>query len=124
MPKIVYIAHQIAGNVDENVRNVLRICSNVHTKDVVPLAPYLVAVQYLNDHLEEHRELGVAANREHFRRKVMDETWVCGPRISQGMKEEIRLSLEYGVPIRCHNPALQPELQRIIAELRRDRVRK
>ncbi len=116
MPKLVYIAHQIAGNVDENVKEVLRICRDVHTPEIVPLAPYLVAVQYLDDALERERKLGIAANLEHFRRKLMDETWLCGPRISNGMKSEIQLSLQYGIPVKCHNPALRLELEEIIEQ--------
>mgnify|MGYP001571157283 FL=1 len=119
MPKLVYIAHPVAGNVDENIRDVLRICKEVHTKETIPMAPYLVAVQYLNDHLNEERELGIVANIEHFKRKVMDETWVCGPRISEGMKEEIRLSTEYGIPIKCYNPKLKSELDKLLQGMRK-----
>ncbi len=122
MAKLIYVAHQIAGNVDENVRDVLRICREIHTQDIIPLAPYLVAVQYLDDHLEEERELGIAANEEHFRRRVMDETWICGPKISNGMKGEIRLSLEYGIPIKCYNPELQPEFEQLVEQYKKGRL--
>ena len=116
MVKLIYIAHQIAGNIDENVREVLQICREVHTEDIIPMALYLVAVQYLNDHLGEERALGIAANKEHFRRKVMDETWLCGPIISKGMRGEILLSLQYGIPIKCYNPKLQSELEILLKQ--------
>ena len=116
MVKLVYIAHKIAGNVNENVKDVLRICREVHNRDIVPIAPYLVAVQYLDNHLIEERELGIATNREHFKRKVMDEVWLCGSEISTGMKEEIILSLKYEIPIKCYNHNLQPQLGEFVAQ--------
>jgi len=121
MAKLVYIAHQVAGNIQENVKDILNICRVVHSPDIIPVAPYLVAVQYLNDGVTEERELGIAANREFFKRKIMDEVWVCGPGISSGMREEIKLSLEYNIPIKCHNPELQSELDSLIDEYRQDR---
>lgn len=121
MVKLVYIAHQISGNVDKNVREILKICKEVHTQDIIPITPYLVTVQYLEDHLEDERKLGISANKEHFERKVMDEIWLCGPTISTGMKEEIKLSLEYGIPIKCHNPNLQPVLDELIKHFREGR---
>lgn len=116
MAKLVYIAHPIAGDVEDNVKRVLEICKRVHTKDTVPMAPYLVAVQYLNDHLEEERELGIAANVEHFKRKVMDETWLCGPKISSGMKKEIELCLEHDIPIVCYNKELKEQLEEFLKD--------
>lgn len=99
-----------------NVREVLRICREVHTPEIIPVAPYLVAVQYLDDGLDEERKLGIAANSEHFKRRIMDETWLCGPKISNGMKSEIQLSLQYEIPIKCYNPELRLELKEIIEQ--------
>lgn len=50
MVKVVYVSHEISGDVDGNVRKVLEICRRLHTKDVIPIAPYLVALQYLDDY--------------------------------------------------------------------------
>ncbi len=121
MAKTVFVSHPIAGQVEENVKDILRICREIHTQDVIPVAPYLVAVQYLNDHVGEERELGIAANVEHFKRKVMDEMWLCGPKISAGMEEEIRLCLKFGIPVRCYNPELRPELERIMELIKKER---
>ena len=116
MPKTVYIAHQLSGNVQENVQVVLRILKEVHNEQIVPVAPYLVSVQYLNDGLPEERLLGIASNKEFFVRKVVDELWLCGPKISEGMKQEIKLSMQHGIPVKCHNPALQEELNKFLSE--------
>jgi len=111
MPKIVYITHQLAGDLESNVKNILKICKEVHTKKIIPIAPYLVAVQYLNDKIIRERKLGIDINKEFFRRRVMDELWLCGPRISRGMKGEIKLSLEYKIPIMCYNIYLWSEFK-------------
>ncbi len=119
MVKLIYIAHQIAGDINGNVKAVSQICKEIHTDNVIPIAPYLVAVQYLNDHVEEERALGISTNKEHFRRKVMDEVWLCGPRISKGMEEEIKLGLKYEIPIKCYNPELQSKLKNIIEKYKK-----
>ncbi|MCB9362269.1 DUF4406 domain-containing protein [Candidatus Woesearchaeota archaeon] len=119
MGKLVYIAHQVSGNVERNVRHILEICRDVHmdNDDIIPFAPYLVALQYLDDHLVEERELGMLANREHFERRTMDEVWLCGPVISKGMEQEIKLALAYEIPIVCYNSALEPRLEELVKTL-------
>jgi len=113
MSTLVYIAHQVGGDVEGNVRRILDICHDVHKADddIIPFTPYLSALQYLDDAIPEERELGMLANVEHFRRRTMDEMWLCGPRISNGMSEEIKLALQYDIPIKCYNPTLESDLE-------------
>ena len=98
MAKTVFIAHPISGDIRGNIKKVLKICAEVHTKDIIPIAPYLVSLQYLDDGVIEDRELGMEANHECFRRGYVDEIWLFGDRISVGMKE-ILLAKEMGIPI-------------------------
>lgn len=121
MPKVVFIAHPVAGNIQENVKNALSICKSIHTHDILPVAPYLESLQYLDDDKPEERKLGQARNKEFFTRKMIDELWLCGPRISDGMKEEVELSLKHGIPIKCYNPDLQAELDKIVEEFKTSR---
>lgn len=97
--KIVYIAHPISGNVEGNVLKVLSLCKKYHTDKIIPFAPYVVANQYLEDNKPEERELGIEANMEFFRRGFIDELWLCGDRISDGMKQEIQLAEEFKIPV-------------------------
>lgn len=99
MIKTVFIAHPISGDVRGNVEKVLRICEQVHTKDIIPVAPYLVSLQYLNDEVVEDRELGMQANNECFHRHYIDELWLFGDRISSGMWEEVRLARTLNIPV-------------------------
>jgi len=117
MPKLVYLSHPISGNVDKNVRAILGICKKIHTKNVIPFAPYLVAVQYLNDKISRERKLGIQSGFTCFSRRAMDELWLCGDRISKGMKEEIKLALKYKIPIKCYNQKLKGELEKILGRL-------
>jgi hypothetical protein len=97
--KTIFIGHPISGDLEKNIRRVLEICSKIHTKNIIPVAPYLISLQYLNDELIEDRKLGMEANHECFYRKYVDELWLFGDRISEGMKKEIALAYELGIPI-------------------------
>ena len=108
--KTVFIAHPIAGDVENNIKKVLGICQKIHTKEIIPVAPYLVSLQYLNDNVVEDRELGKEANLECFRRKYIDELWLFGNRISLGMIQEIKIALDFKIPIFSKTPETEKEL--------------
>ena len=97
--KTVFIAHPIGGDVRGNAKKVADICRMVHDKNVIPVAPYMVAIYYLNDEVIEDRELGIEANLETFHRRYIDELWFFGDRISPGMEQEVWLALELGIPV-------------------------
>lgn len=97
--KTVFIAHPISGDIEGNMKKVLNICKEVHSKDIIPVAPYLVSLQYLNDEVVEDRDLGVVANLECFHRSYIDELWLFGDKVSSGMKQEIFLAKELNIPI-------------------------
>lgn len=97
--KLVFIAHPVAGDIEQNVKKVLDICLKVHTNEIIPVAPYLVSLQYLNDEIHEDRALGIEANLECFHRRYIDELWLFGDKISTGMEEEVRLAKELNIPI-------------------------
>jgi hypothetical protein len=114
MSKLVYISHQVSGDVEKNIKSILKICKKIHTTDIIPFAPYLVVLQYLNDDISEERELGIESNREFFARKIIDELWLCGSKISSGMKWEIGLARDNKIPIHCYSISLKSELKKII----------
>ena len=98
--KTVFIAHPISGDIQGNIKHILQICRKVHSKETIPIAPYLVSLQYLNDEVTEDRELGILANLECFHRNYIDELWLFGDRVSPGMEQEIRLAKELSIPIK------------------------
>ncbi len=97
--KVIFIGHPISGDIEGNVRKVLAICEQIHKSGYIPLVPYLVSLQYLNDAVTEDRELGIEVNHECFRRRFVDELWLYGEHISKGMIGEIELAKELGIPI-------------------------
>lgn len=111
--KTVFIGHPIGGNIKSNVEKVLKICAEIHTKDTIPVAPYLISLQYLNDEIIEDRELGMEANHECFRRRYVDELWLFGDKISAGMEKEILLAKEMSIPIVPKTKGTKRDLNRL-----------
>jgi hypothetical protein len=109
--KTVFVAHPISGDVSQNLEKVLKICEDIHTKDLVPVAPYLVSLQYLDDGVIEDRELGVEANLECFRRGYVDELWLFGDKISSGMKKEVLLARKFNIPVVAKSPETKRDLE-------------
>ncbi len=111
MAKTVFIGHPIGGDIRANVAKVLKICEEVHTKDIIPVAPYLISLQYLNDEVTEDRELGMEANHESFRRRYVDELWLFGDKISNGMRGEVLLARELNIPIVAKTEGTKRDLE-------------
>jgi len=100
MALIVYVAHPVAGNVEQNLAEVKRICAELHSKEIYPIAPYWMMLQYQDDAKPEQRALGIAYNMLYFHRNFFHELWLYGDRISKGMAEEIEMAEYYGIPVR------------------------
>lgn len=100
--KIVYIAHPIGGDVQNNIRKVLDIVRmiNLTYNNVVPFAPYIVDVQALDDSIEFERQRGIANNIALFDRGVIDEVWLYGDRISKGMAAEVVKAWALKIPVK------------------------
>lgn len=99
--KVVYIAHPISGNIKENLESIRRIVRNINlsNNDVVPFAPYWLDCHALNDSIPEERERGIKNDIELFNRDFIDEVWLYGDRVSNGMKAEIALAEKLGIPV-------------------------
>lgn len=110
--KIVYIAHPISGNVEENLADIRRIVRaiNLDYPDVVPFVPYYVDVVSLDDSIPEQRVRGIANDTEILRRRIPDELWLTGDRISSGMEAEKALAEEVGIPVINYTEDFTPKL--------------
>lgn len=111
--KTVFVAHPVSGDVKGNVKKVLKICAEIHTRNIIPIAPYLISLQYLNDEIVEDRALGMAANHECFYRGFVDELWLFGDRISKGMVGEIKLAWERGIPVIAKTRGTRYDLKKL-----------
>ena len=123
--RIGYVAHPVSGDVMGNICAILGILGDIQLnreekeewKGLIPIAPYIPSLLYRDDNDPEQRELGIEENNYYFRRRFIDELILAGPRISDGMEEEIKLAVEYEIPVSCYNPNLQDELDTILAKL-------
>lgn len=113
--KVVFIAHPVGGDIAGNVKKVLAICERVHKDGHIPVAPYLVSLQYLNDAVTEDRDLGIEANLVCFRRRFIDELWLFGERISEGMKEEVMFAVKLKIPIVPKTEETARDLKKLFA---------
>lgn len=110
MAEVMYVAHAVGGDVETNVKRIIQICKKYHSRDVIPFAPYLLALQYLDDASPDDRLLGTEANREYFRRRAMDKVGVFGERVSKGVFDELVWSRQYGIPVEAMEEAVSVEV--------------
>lgn len=98
--KVVYIAHPIGGDVENNVKKVLDIVAklNISRNEIVPFAPYIVDVLSLDDSDPNDRKRGFLNNR-HLFENCVEEVWLFGEKISAGMQTEIEWANELNIPI-------------------------
>ena len=108
----VYIIHPIAGDVENNIKKVLDICKEVHKGDIIPLVPYVTSVGYLDDNDSYERVKGTMVNRAVLQSGIIDEAWVYGDKISDGMKYDIEICCEEGIKLRVKNKGKSKEEHR------------
>jgi hypothetical protein len=101
MKKIVYIAHPISGDIAGNLNKICLIIRNINLTepDIVPFAHYITDCHCLNDDIPEERASGIRNDEAFFRAGFINEVWLYGDRISNGMKHEIELAKKLGIPV-------------------------
>jgi hypothetical protein len=96
---IVYICHPISGDVEANLCKIKKIYADILMEgNVIPFAPYLGGLSFLNDAEPKHREMGIELNKAFFRRKAFDVLWIYGD-ISKGMAQEIMWCEQYEIEV-------------------------
>lgn len=110
--KICYIAHPISGDVKGNIKKVISIVREINLAhpDVVPFVPYLSDLYALDDSNSAERERGLRNGLFLLKKGFIDEIWLYGDRISNGMRAELNIAKEYGIKIVCQTPETQKEL--------------
>lgn len=99
--KVAYIAHPIGGDVQGNLKLIMQIGRqiNLEEPDTVPFAHYFFDCFCLEDDIPEERERGIRNDHALMRRGFIDEVRLYGDRISVGMRHEIALAVELGIPV-------------------------
>lgn len=106
--KIVYLAHPIGGNVEQNLASLRNIVKSINLSPkyaaVVPFVPYYADVVSMNDDVPEQRRRGLNNGQQILARKgIVDEMWLVGPTITPGMKEEAFVAFRNGIPVKAFN---------------------
>jgi len=100
--KIVYIAHPVASpSVYENLAKIREIAQalNLARRDIVPFVPYMTDCMVLDDTDPKQRSRGMGNNRAILESGMVNEIWLYGDRISEGMKTEITICQRLKIPI-------------------------
>jgi len=110
--KIVYICHKIGGDVENNIKKVIAICREINLTEpnIIPFVPYLSDLYALNDEIPAERERGLSNGLFMLKKGFIDEIWLYGDRISNGMRAEINVCLEVGIKVSCKTIETQKEL--------------
>lgn len=96
--KLVYIASPYAGDVEGNVEFAKAACRYAAAKGYTPVAVHLMYPQFLDDRVPKERETGLKMGRRVL--AACEEIWLCGERMSAGMKAEEAEAKRLGIPIR------------------------
>ena len=96
--KLVYIASPYAGDVEGNVAFAKAACRYAAAQGYTPVAVHLMYPQFLDDRVPKEREAGLKMGRRVL--AACEEIWLCGERMSAGMKAEKAEAQRLGIPIR------------------------
>jgi hypothetical protein len=94
--KVVYIAHPLSGDWEGNTASARRFAERAARTGRAPVAPYLTLDGLL--HEPDDRALGLAIDLAMI--PHCDELWLCGPRVTEGMRIEMETAFAYGVRVR------------------------
>lgn len=95
--KLVYIASPYAGDVEANVAFAKAACRYAMDQGATPLAVHLLYPQMLDDHVPAEREAGIRMGLQVL--EACDELWLCGDRLSHGMRAELAAAEQLGIPV-------------------------
>lgn len=96
--KLVYIASPYAGDVEGNVAFAKAACRYATAKGYTPVAVHLMYPRFLDDRVPKEREAGLKMGRRVL--AACDEFWLCGEKLSAGMRAEKAEAERLRIPIR------------------------
>lgn len=96
----VFICTPYRGDIKKNVRNAKIICGNVARNGNAVFAPHLLYTQFLNDELEQERDLGINSGIEFMNDCDWLFYWPTSVKeISEGMFKEIMKAASLGIEV-------------------------
>ncbi|MDB5188064.1 MAG: hypothetical protein JWO50_584 [Candidatus Kaiserbacteria bacterium] len=107
--KFVFIAHPMSGDIEGNMQKVVAICRSIHSEEIIPVFPSALTRRYLTPDPRD-RALAQTMIEEYFRRRIIDEVWLYGTDLTDGMKREVRFAVTYNIPVVAQTPQMQLSL--------------
>lgn len=96
--KLVYICSSYAGDVGRNVEFAKAACRFAMEQNCTPVAVHLLYPQLLDDADPAQRQAGIRMGLRVL--ESADELWLCGSRISEGMRAELAAGKQLGIPVK------------------------
>ena len=115
--RIVYIAHPIGGDVEQNLKKIRAIVRHLNLTEphTVPFAPYYVDVVSLDDAKPEERARGIKNGLAVLARPgAVDELRLFGDTITSGMRAEVTAAHAMRIPIVCDNQEIRRHLEPLL----------
>jgi hypothetical protein len=103
--KRVYICSPLKGRIETNIKRAQKYCRFAYNEGYVPIAPHLYFPQFLDDDEKDERAAGLRYGMEAMWTYV--ELWCFGKHITTGMKAEIELAMDLGIPVRYFNESME-----------------
>lgn len=98
MPKTVMIVHPMTGYIEGNLKKVDVICREIHSSEIIPVFPSYTTRRYLTSDPKD-RELAKAHIEEYLKRGFIDEVWVYGDRVTEGMLKVMLTAMTFNIPV-------------------------
>lgn len=96
--KLVYICSPYAEEVEQNARFAQEACRYTISQNCAPVAVHLLYPQLLDDLVPEERKIGIQMGLRVL--TACEELWLCGSRISTGMRCELAEANRLGIPVK------------------------
>ncbi len=96
--KLVFVCSPYHGAVEYNTSRAKGYCRFVQPHGCIPFAPHLHNTQFLDENITEERETGILLGLELLKR--VDELWLFGNKLTEGMQIELKTAQELRIPIR------------------------
>lgn len=97
MKRIIYVCSPFRGDEEANAEKARNYSRQLVMKGLIPFAPHLLFPQFLDDKNPDERALALKMNLTFL--KHCQALWVFGDTISEGMKLEIDVANELGIPV-------------------------
>lgn len=95
---LVFICSPYAGDIQKNTDAARKYSKFAVDSGTIPFAPHLLFPQFLNDHDEYERELGMLMGLAILTKCA--EVWVFGIQMSPGMRREVKKAKQKEIPVR------------------------